>query len=382
MAAIRKAGGEADGALRRGREAAMQRADEIAIGRRAVVIDLPGRAAIGDGQRAPIAKADQAGVDDVLAVGARRHVDGSDIGPELPPGFPGIVAPDDRGGPSGIDQRHAMVRIAPEEALAVLQVIQVIGRRGRGRRGIGHVGRLAGFRRLGYFNSMQERLPPIHDLVRFWYHTKDATLGACVQFRKRPLPGWTLSWLRQAAPFIMTGELSEIALRHAVRGKVFPEAQPSVLKAVELLSRFVEDHKWAGKSLPASSYKLPDGSSVKVEAIGRYFSSKTKSDWLVAIQPRQHDIPNDEQFAMWRSVLRYEFDAADEDVMIVDLSKNSVSQKRELREITNRKFPALSKAELDERLDFIASCYLRAMEIVPERSRRPTREDDDPELPF
>lgn len=145
VAVFRKAGGEADGALRRGREAAMQRADEIAIGRCAVVIDLAGRAGVGHCQRAPVAKTDQAGVDDILAVRAGRHVDGGDVGPELPPRFPRLVAPDNCGGPPGIEQRHATVRIAPEEALAVLQVIKVIGRRGRGRRGIGHAGRLAGF---------------------------------------------------------------------------------------------------------------------------------------------------------------------------------------------------------------------------------------------
>lgn len=145
MAAFRKASGEADGALRRGRETLVQRADEIAIGWRAVVIDLARGAGVGDGERAPVAKADQASVDDVLAIGAGRHVDGGDIGPELPPRFPRLVAPDNRRGPPGIEQRHAMVRIAPEEALAILQVIQVIGRRGRGGRGIGHAGRLAEF---------------------------------------------------------------------------------------------------------------------------------------------------------------------------------------------------------------------------------------------
>lgn len=150
MAAFRKAGGEADGALRRGRETLVQRADEIAIGRRAVVIDLAGRAGVGDGERAPVAKTDQATVDDILAVGAGRHVDGGDIGPELPPHLNGIVAPDDRGRTPGIEQRHAMARIAPEEALAVLQVIKVIGRRGRGRRGIGHAGRLT---ELYYFSK-------------------------------------------------------------------------------------------------------------------------------------------------------------------------------------------------------------------------------------
>ena len=123
----------------------MQRADEIAIGRRAVVIDLAGGSGVGDGERAPVAKADQAIVGGIGAGADGRHVDGGDISPELPPHLNGIVAPHDRGVPPGIDQRHAMVRITPEEAFAVLQVIKVIGRLGRGRRGIGHAERLAEF---------------------------------------------------------------------------------------------------------------------------------------------------------------------------------------------------------------------------------------------
>lgn len=229
---------------------------------------------------------------------------------------------------------------------------------------------------------MAEGLPPIHDLVRFWHRSPEATLGACLQFRRKPLPGWTLNWLRQAAPIIMTRELSEIALRHAVREKVFPEGQASVLKAVELFVEFVKAHQWAGNSLSPSFYELPNGAKVKTEVIGRYFSKKTGSEWVVALQPRQDEIPNDEQFAMWRSALCYEFNVSKDEVMILDLSRNRVSGKREIREITGRKFPLLPKAELDDRLNLTASSYQRAIEIVPERPRRPTKDDDDPRLPF
>jgi hypothetical protein len=214
---------------------------------------------------------------------------------------------------------------------------------------------------------MAEGLPPIHDLVRFWHRSSDATLGACVQFRRKPLPGWTLGWLRQAAPIIMIRGLSETALRHAVREKVFQEGQASVLKAVELFVEFAEAHQWSGNSLSPSFYELPSGAKIRTAAIGRYFSKKTEKEWLVALQPRQNEIPNDEQFAMWRSVLCYEYEAADDRVMIVDISKNPVSQKRELREITSRKFPMISKSILDDRLDLVASCYRKAIEIVPER---------------
>jgi hypothetical protein len=229
---------------------------------------------------------------------------------------------------------------------------------------------------------MAEGLPPIHDLVRFWQKSEATTFAACVQFRRMPLPAWTLAWLRHAAPIIMTRELSEIALRHAVRGKVFPKAQPSVLKAVELFWKSVEKHQWKGNGLPASAYRLPNGLSVKIDPIGRYFSQHTKSEWLVALQPRQGDIPNDEQFCMWRSALVYEFCAGQDAAMIVDLSKNPVSDKRELREVTATKFPLLAKNELDERLELVSSCYRKAIDLIPERPRRPTRDDGEPDFGF
>jgi hypothetical protein len=230
--------------------------------------------------------------------------------------------------------------------------------------------------------DMAEGLPPIHDLVRFWRRSEVTTLAACVQFRRTPLPSWTLAWLRHAAPAIMTGELSEIALRHAVREKVFPEAQSSVLKAVELFWKFVEKHQWKGNALSESAYALPSGLSLKIRSIGRYFSQHTESEWLVALQPRQDDVPNDEQFSMWRSALVYEFCAGEDAVMIVDLSKNPVNQKRELRELTARKFPLLARRELDERLDLVAHCYRQAMDTIPERPRRPSRDHDDPHFDF
>jgi hypothetical protein len=229
---------------------------------------------------------------------------------------------------------------------------------------------------------MVEALPPIHDLVRFWRKSEAASLSACVQFRKTPMPTWTLAWLRHAAPTIMTGELSQIALRHAVREKVFPAAQPSVLKAVELFCRFVEKHQWRGKALSESAYPLPSGLGVRINSIGRYFSEHTKSDWLVALQPRQDDISNDEQFSMWRSALVYEFCSGEDAAMIVDLSKNPISQKREVREITARKFPLLAKSELDERLELVGHCYRTAIDLVPERPRRPPPRDDTPDFGF
>lgn len=214
---------------------------------------------------------------------------------------------------------------------------------------------------------MADGLPPIHDAVRFWQKSEAATLSACLKFRRTPLPGFTLAWLRHAAPAIMTRELTETALRHAVRDKVYPDSQQSVLRSLELFWRFVEKHQWKGKTIAARAYRLPSGVGIRVEPIGKYFSEFTKTDWIVALQPRQDEIPNTEQFAMWRSALFYEYCDGSDISMIVDLSKNLVSQKRELREITSRKYPLLEKAELDERLETVAACYLKAIEVVPER---------------
>ncbi|SFL28547.1 hypothetical protein SAMN03159423_0846 [Bradyrhizobium sp. NFR13] len=229
---------------------------------------------------------------------------------------------------------------------------------------------------------MAENLPPIHDLVRFWHLSGASTMGACLSFRRTPAPVVTLGWLRKVAPIVMTRELPETALRNAVRQKVYPEAQASVLKAVELFVRFADNHQWSGNSLAPSAYRLPNGRTTKIEAIGRYFSKKTNSNWLVALQPRQEECPNDEQLRMWRSALVYEFQSDDEGTMIVDLSKGLVTHRRELRQVTSRKFSLLSKDELDARLDQVSSYYEKAIELIPERPHRPPRKDDDPDFGF
>jgi hypothetical protein len=64
------------------------------------------------------------------------------------------------------------------------------------------------------------------------------------------------------------------------------------------------------------------------------------------------------------------------DAMIVDLSKNQVSGKRELRELNARKLPLLEKSELDDRLTLVGTCYEKAIELVPHLPERaPNRRD-------
>ena len=228
-----------------------------------------------------------------------------------------------------------------------------------------------------------DSLPPIHDAVRFWHRTEAATLTSCLDFRRKQLPGWSLTWLRRAAPIIMTGELKEVALKHAVKETVFPDSQASVLRAVELFCRFAAKHQWKGKSLSPRAFELVGGSAIKIEPIGRYFSTHTDSEWVVALQPRQDDPPSEEQFCMWRSAIYYLFCGDRDDAMIIDLSMNPVSKKRELHEITARKHPLVDKRELEERLELVASCYRRAIEIVPDRPPpRRGPKPDDPSFDF
>jgi hypothetical protein len=181
----------------------------------------------------------------------------------------------------------------------------------------------------------------------------------------------------------MTRQITQAALRRAVREKVAPDAQSSVLKAVELFCAFAERHKWTGREVRPRAYKLPSGVEINVSPMGRYFSQVTNSEWLVALQPRQENFPNDEQFAMWRSALFYSFCNGNDDAMIVDLSKSSVSQKRQISEVTARKYPLVDLDELNLRLEQTTACYKRAVDIVPERPRRKIKKkDDEPSFRF
>jgi hypothetical protein len=70
-----------------------------------------------------------------------------------------------------------------------------------------------------------ENLPPIHDTCRLWQRGEDETLHACTRYRRTQAAGWSLSFLRDAAPRILTGEVPETALWRAVRTNVPEEAR-------------------------------------------------------------------------------------------------------------------------------------------------------------
>lgn len=133
VAAFRKTGLERDRAFRRVHEPRMQRAHEIAVERRAVLVDEAVRAGVGQRDRPPVAERDAAEVDHLLAGGRRRQRHRNDVGPQA-----ALVAafalPGEAGVAARVGARHADIRVAPVEVLAVEHKVQVVGfRGGRGR---------------------------------------------------------------------------------------------------------------------------------------------------------------------------------------------------------------------------------------------------------
>jgi hypothetical protein len=220
----------------------------------------------------------------------------------------------------------------------------------------------------------EKALPPIHDTARLWSGDERATLRACIQYRENRRPGWTLSWLRESAAHVFGGELSEKVLKQAIDSNVPPKARSSVLKAVQLLIKFVRKYAWHGIEIPARDVPVGHGLTVRLRPVGMFFSTIHKKKCLLAIQPRLDDAPNYEQFRIWISALHYEFccDPLDPlEALIVDLSRDELTNRRRLRELNPQNLPLLDKVELDKRLDSVATCYLRAIELIPEIARQP-----------
>lgn len=214
----------------------------------------------------------------------------------------------------------------------------------------------------------RDNLPPIHDTVRLWRGDERATLRACIQYRERQRPGWSLSWLRESASYIFSGTLSKGALKQAVRMKVPPESRNSVWRAVLLLLKFLRECGWKGVEVQSRDVPVGHGFTVRLRPIGKFFSSSRKEKCLLALQPRLDNEPTMEQFRIWRSALHYEFccDPLEPlEAVIIDVSRDQDTGKRRLRELGHSTIPLLDKVELDRRLDIIATCYRKALEIVP-----------------
>ena len=226
---------------------------------------------------------------------------------------------------------------------------------------------------------MNDSLPPIHDAVRLWDKSDTATLRSCIAFRKRKRPGWTLAFLREKAPYIFNGELKEHALRQAVEQYVPSESQKSVLHGLDLLLRFIKKHDWHSRKAIPTCDLVYEGLRTQLRPVGVYESKLLNKKFVIALQPRLEDVPTNEQFRIWLSAIQHRYcnNVSDNrEPMIVDLAKNLVSGKRELREITKEKIELLDQIEFDGRLTLVARNYKKAIEIVPELPERPPPKQD------
>ena len=212
---------------------------------------------------------------------------------------------------------------------------------------------------------MAERLPPIHDVVRFWYPKETAVFGACKSFISRDPPSWNLHWLREWAPRIFSGELTDNMLRQAVNAHVPLDSRPSVIRAIELIFRSIEKHKWNGRPLIAKTIRCGVGRTTLMP-VGIYHSDLLGSNLIVALQPRAESVPNLEQYRIWHSSLFYEYsEEKATDAVIIDLSKNTINGNRELSELDSRKLPFLEKHSISDRLDQVALQFFKALDDSP-----------------
>jgi hypothetical protein len=158
-------------------------------------------------------------------------------------------------------------------------------------------------------------------------------------------------------------------LRQAVKANVPEGSRLSVNKALDLILRSKDRHKWQGTQLLRKIIPCGIGET-SLQPIGKYHSTKLKREFVLALQPRAEDIPNLEQFRLWHSSLYYNYAVEHSiDALIIDVSKNGVSGNRELRELHQSKIPLLEKRMLDERLGRVAIQYFRALEEVPAQER-------------
>lgn len=217
-------------------------------------------------------------------------------------------------------------------------------------------------------------LPAIHETSRLWHPTEAKTVTECVRYLRKLKPGWSLTWLRDAAPQILNSELPEGALRTAVERHVPERARNSVWSAVELLIAFAREGQWSGVALPYHDVPVGLGLTVRVQPVGMFASCIRDVRCLVALQPRQDFAPTHAQDQIWISALFHEFcrDPLEPlEPLILDLSKRTGKHHRSLTELTRMDLPILSKDELDGRLDMVAKCFALAKDMVPPAESKP-----------
>jgi hypothetical protein len=214
----------------------------------------------------------------------------------------------------------------------------------------------------------------MHEAARLWHSSESATLSACVSYRRSLKPGWSLTWFRDVAAHVLNDAVPQSALLQALNKHVPERARNSVWQSVELLIGFARSNKWSGVALPDHDVPVGLGLAVKLRPVGMFFSPVRNERYLLALQPRLDYAPTLEQERIWLSSLYYEFCCDRLQPLrpaIVDLGRDKGASKRELRELGIEQLPILELGELNARLSLIASCYKRAIEMVPPPSPKP-----------
>lgn len=232
----------------------------------------------------------------------------------------------------------------------------------------------------------EDSIPPYFEVVRLTHPTREETLAACVTYRNTPAPEMSLGWLRNAAYKILSGQLTLQALCHTIENKLPPNARPSVKLAVESLLEFVTQKNWIGERLPDFNIEVGRGFVMPVRVAGRFHSEHGR--WVVGLQPRLDDGP-DLRFQMqtWLALTHEAYctdPLAPAVPLILDVSRDLVTDKRGFNAIDTTVLSLISRDELNLRMNLFIDCYIRAIEIVPVRARRQRKEkpnDDQPTLP-
>jgi len=230
----------------------------------------------------------------------------------------------------------------------------------------------------------KDSIPPYYEVVGLLHPTDDATLKACLKYRNTPAPDMSLSWLRQTAYKVLSGQFSLAALERTIENKLPPNAWPSVKLAVKSLVNFASEKAWVGERLPDFMLEVGRGFVMPVRAAGRFHSKAGR--WVAGLQPRLDGAPDlIWQAQTWLALLNEAYctdPLAPAIPLLVDVSRDPVTRKRSFNAIEGVGSSLIGRDELNARMNRFIDCYLRAVELVPVRPRRERRRPEDEEHPW
>jgi hypothetical protein len=218
-------------------------------------------------------------------------------------------------------------------------------------------------------------IPPFYEVARLLHETDEATLEACLKYRRTPPPEMSLSWLRHSDYKILSGRLSLSALENSIDKKLPPNARPSVKLAVKSLLDFSFKKAWLGESLPKFGLEIGRGAILPIRVAGRFHSQNDR--FVVGLQPRLDGGPNlFWQMQNWLALINESYcldPLAPAEPLILDVSRDLETGKRGFHAIGISDVPLITRENLNNRLNRFLNCWIRSVEIVPVRPRRERR---------